>query len=100
MPKDALIKQQVKDYLDALGKVCWYREFDKKDDLDFIICYRGFFWGIITKDEADTLDSARQEHKIMAIAATGGLGSRCVGVEQVQYWVNQCDAKCERLKLI
>lgn len=95
MTPEGKVKQELRDYLDSLGKDCWYympvpMGYGKRGVPDFIICYKGFFFAPETK-RAGGKSEPWQEREQKNISAAGGRSARVTGVGAVKMWVKWAD---------
>lgn len=92
MTPEGKVKQDVKYYLNSLGKDCWWycpvpMGYGKRGVPDFIICYKGFFLAPETKRAKGGVPHAMQDRQQEEIRDAGGFSERCVDVQLVKNWV-------------
>ncbi len=99
MTPEAKVKQDVKEYLKALGPDCWHfmpvpMGYGKRGVPDFIICYKGHFLAPETKragGKSEPWQNTQQEE----IRAAGGYSGRVTTVTEVQAWIRSIDLQEE-----
>lgn len=74
MTPEGMVKRELKKYLASIGAY-YYMPVPAgygKQSLDFLVCYKGRFYGIETKREEVSKPTARQAHVMEEIARSGG----------------------------
>ena len=97
MTPEGKVKAEVKEYLDSLGKDCWYycpvpMGYGKRGVPDFIICYKGYFLAPETKRAKGGTSQAWQDDQQEEICTAGGVSGRVTTVEEVMVWVRSINA--------
>lgn len=95
MTPEGKVKQDVKDYLETLGKDCWYympvpMGYGKRGVPDFIICYKGFLLAPETKRDGGK-SKPWQEREQAAIRAAGGASERVIHLEWLKIKIRAID---------
>lgn len=96
MKTESDIKKEIAAYLDSLGERCYHFPFHnvgyaRKGIQDQIVCYRGRFFAIEAKRDADAKETKWQERERKAVLAAGGHAIVAWSVEQVRAAIEEID---------